>query len=353
MYNSFDSESSDNDNDDLNNYIDEFDSEYRDDLKTLNVENLNNKSLFNRDYLKFRILVDTHNVKHNIINNDFDYSNYEYYLSNNSNNINDTGGFGRFKNVIGFKFIKCIIPNKSYIIDDSNNILAYSASNSSGTTNVFIELTKGVYTIEDIINSFPSSHSSSNIHVSGSSNKSEVSIISSNITFNNINNRYTFKPIDPNTTIKFLWSSGLTDTDLSDKTNNKLNILKKTAKSFGFYPEDLLVYNSSITSQMPPDLSTHYVDLIVKEIPYISCKHNPTGYHIIERIPLSSDYGTNVVYEPGINEEENYFLPISLDKLSIELRDPINGTYYKTKADHSFEFEITIMRNNKNLGLIG
>ena len=179
-----------------------------------------------------------------------------------------------------------------------------------------------------------------------------VSIISSNVTFASLTNRYTFKPIDTNTTIKFLWNSGLNNFDMSGITDNKLNVLKKTAKLFGFYPEDQDIFESKITSQITPDLNTQYVDLIVKEIPYISCKHNPAGYHIIERIPLSSDTGTNIVYEPSINEEENYFLPISLSKLSIELRDPINGTFYTTKSDHSFEFELTIMRNNKNIGMI-
>uniref|UniRef100_A0A6C0CY07 Uncharacterized protein n=1 Tax=viral metagenome TaxID=1070528 RepID=A0A6C0CY07_9ZZZZ len=322
MYNDF--EITDSSSDDNDSYNDEN-------------ENINN-SLFNKDIIKSRILVDTHNIN----KNNFDNSNYTFYLNNNiiGNSLNNnTSGFNNYKNVIGFQYINSIIPNKAYVIDETNNKFIYNASNSSGTSKVTITLISGRYSIEDIITSFPSSASSSNIEVHNTSlSKADVSIISSNITYDAISHKYNFKPIDSNTEIQFLWMS---------------ENLKSIAKLLGFLCINS-EYKSSIESQITPDLSTQYVDLIIKEIPYITCKNNPSGYHIIERIPLIADHGSNVFHEGTLlSEGQNYFLPISLNQLSIELRDPINGIFYKTDADHSFEFEITLIKNNKNIGLIG
>lgn len=328
MYNSFDS--SDSSDDDFNDYLHQGDDNPHD----VNIDKLNNKSLFNKDYIKFRLLIDTHNIN----KDNFDHSSYVFDLNNNNmNNIsNNTGGFGKYKNVIGFQFIKSILPNKSYMIDETNNKVIYNASNSIGSGNVTLTLKTGRYSIEDIIDAFPSS--SSDISVDNSNmNASDVVILNSNIIYDSITHTYEFSANGSNTVIKFLWGSYTTNS---------------AATLLGFNNQDTPNYSSSIKSQKPPDLSTHYVDLIVKEIPYISCKNNPYGYHIIERIPLSGDHGLNTIYEPNINENQNYFLPVNLNKLSIELRDPINGVFYKTKANHSFEFEVTMIRNNQNIGLL-
>ena len=66
-------------------------------------------------------------------------------------------------------------------------------------------------------------------------------------------------------------------------------------------------------------MSIHYTDLVVDEIPYIACKNNPAGHHVVDRIPLNVDYGSNVSYEPYRDPYQNYFLPISLNKLTIKL----------------------------------
>ncbi len=331
MHNSFDS--SDSSDEDFNNFL----NDGTDQIGNIDVETLNNKSLFNKDYVKLRILIDTHNINNK---DSFDYSSYSFDLNNNSISSisNNTGGFGNYKNVIGFQFIKSIIPNKSYMIDDTNNKVTYNAKNTSGVANVTITLKSGRYSIEDILEAFPSNSSSGNISFDNASlNLADVAILNTNITYDSITHKYEFTANGTDTNIQFLWGS---------------NTENSAATLLGFLNEDSSSHSSSIKSQKPPDLSTHYVDLIVKEIPYISCKNNPYGYHIIERIPLIGDRGTNILYEPNINENQNYFLPINLNKLSIELRDPINGVFYKTNADHSLEFEVTIIRNNKNIGML-
>lgn len=301
------------------------------------LDKLNKDSLFNKDYDKVRILIDTHNMEYN----NFDDSKYTFYLNNNivgDNDINDTGGFGNYKNIIGFKFINAIMPIKSHVIDDTNNIVIYNASNSMGITKVTIILKKGRYSIEELGESFPESSSSENITIKPSTmNKSEVSILRNNISYDSINQKYTFRANDINTQIKFLW-----------KENDKQN----SHRLLGFYKSNTEQYSSSIVSQKPPDLSTTYVDLIVNEIPYKSCKNNPSGYNIIERIPLNMEHGANTYHEATDLSYDNYFTPISLNKLSIELRDPTNGQYYKTDSNHSIEFELTMIKNSKNVGLI-
>lgn len=299
------------------------------------LDKVNKDSLFNKDYDRVRILLDTHNIEH--IDN-FDKSKYTFHLSNNSvgnNNMNDTGGFGNYKNVIGFKYINSIMPIKSYVIDDTNNQVIYNASKGGNTAKVTITLINGRYSIEDLGDSFPSNYST-NITVSGALNASDIAITSNNIQYDSITYKYTFSPIDNNTQIQFLW----------EKNNNN------SAGLLGFYKDNTSKYFSSITSQKPSDISTTYVDLIVNEIPYRSCKNNPSGYHIIERIPLNAEHGANTYHEATDLSHDNYFTPINLNKLSIELRDPMNGHYYKTNANHTIEFELTMIRNSKNVGLI-
>ena len=202
MYNSFDS--SDSSDDDFNDYLHQGDDNPRD----VNIDKLNNKSLFNKDYIKFRLLIDTHNIN----KDNFDHSSYVFDLNNNNmNNIsNNTGGFGKYKNVIGFQFIKSILPNKSYMIDETNNKVIYNASNSIGSGNVTLTLKTGRYSIEDIIDAFPSS--SSDISVDNSNmNASDVVILNSNIIYDSITHTYEFSANGSNTVIKFLWGSYTTN----------------------------------------------------------------------------------------------------------------------------------------------
>lgn len=315
------------------------------------LDRLNKDSLFNKDYDTVRILVDTHNINNQLLEEVFDYSKYVYYLDSDSNNVNNTGGFGRYKNIIGFKFIKAIIPNKSYVIDNTNDTVVYSVENTSGITGtVKVNLIHGYYSIEELPNAFPNTSASFTYDITGGDTitpLSDICIFSTDVSYNSVTHKFSFTA--NNSTIikiKFLWGTGGIMNNLID-----INVLHKTAKLFGFTPEDQTNYEYTQTSIKVPDMSTHYVDLIVKEIPYIACKNNPNGYHIIERIPLIQDYGENVYFEPYRDTYQNYFLPISLNKLSIELRDPINNTFYNPDANHSFEFELTMIQNTKNVGL--
>ena len=106
-------------------------------------------------------------------------------------------------------------------------------------------------------------------------------------------------------------------------------------------------YNNIVNAENVADLSINYIDLVIEEIPQISCKHNSFGKHIIDRIPLDVDFGEIKYYEPDyyMNDEyTRYFFPISLDKLTIKLYSPCNVLFDNQQSNHSFEFEL-ILKN--------
>ena len=67
-------------------------------------------------------------------------------------------------------------------------------------------------------------------------------------------------------------------------------------------------------SNLMPDLTNHFVDLVIDEIPYIACKKNPHGKNVIDRIPVSNRSGGVVEYQAPISEyfSQNYFYLVLL-----------------------------------------
>ena len=130
---------------------------------------------------------------------------------------------------------------------------------------------------------------------------------------------------------KFLWNT-------NDKTKN-------AARLFGFYPVESSTATSH-TSNFVPDMSNHFVDIVIDEIPKIACKDNCNGKNTIERIHIDNDHGSMKIHESIIYGEQNYFYPITLEKLSIKLYSDDGKTLYDSQnKNHSFEFEITTLKN--------
>ena len=126
---------------------------------------------------------------------------------------------------------------------------------------------------------------------------------------------------------------------------NKNNVTRGAAKLFGFFPEDITSSSNELYSNKTPDLSSHYVDLVIPEIPQIACKHNSYGNDIIERIPLTSFHGEYVYYKDDYDISVNYFFPIKLHELTIKLYSENKVLYDCNDSDNNFEFEITIVKN--------
>jgi hypothetical protein len=274
----------------------------------------NRNTLFTKDIESRYILVDTNNIQKTSSFNTNDYT-YNLYSQTNSDNQNSTGGYGSYKNVIGFRLIRAIIPNTAYTINDMNNTLSFTIS----STNYTQTLINGYYTLDNIINAFPTS----------GSNK----ILQSMITNDSTTHKFT---INYGSNIIYNWNT-------NDKTKN-------AARLFGFYPTTSAI-GTSHTSDFVPDMSNHFVDIVVDEIPKIACKDNSIGKNTIERIYMNTDYGSMKIHESIIYGKQNYFYPITLEKLSIKLYSDDGKTLYDSqKANHSFEFEITTLKNTELVG---
>lgn len=196
-----------------------------------------------------------------------------------------------------------------------NNTLSFTIS----STNYTQTLINGYYTLDNLANAFPTS----------GSNK----ILQSMITNDSTTHKFT---INYGSNIIYNWNT-------NDKTKN-------AARLFGFYPIESSTATSH-TSDFVPDMSNHFVDIVVDEIPKIACKDNSIGKNTIERIYMNTDYGSMKIHESIIYGKQNYFYPITLEKLSIKLYSDDGKTLYDSqKANHSFEFEITTLKNTELVG---
>ena len=293
-------------------------------------------SLYTKDIEKHHVLIDTKNLCHCS-------EKHSYEINFTSNDNNESGGYGVFNNVIGFRLIKATLQNLLYQIHDGNNKVYFNyndnlvqiatlKSKSYTSRTLGIELERSIK--EKIGGEF-------NVRYSSQYYKYFVTTNPIDATFNIDNYIDDFDEVGLGTEVtkfNFLFQSAMDD----GFSNYRL---------FGF---DLKDYTDGLNNKLSTniaDLTIHYVDLEVKEIPYIACKKNPTGKSIIDRIPVASvAFNAQVIHKTSISEyfSQNYFYPITLSKLSIVLyEDSQDIPYYNENADNYFEFEITILKNTK------
>lgn len=139
-------------------------------------------------------------------------------------------------------------------------------------------------------------------------------------------------------------------------TNNEPNpIILNFRKSFrqqksllyellGFKNTDIITIDkgATIESSILTNISIPYIDVVMPEIPYIACKQNTIGNHIIERINVNQERGSMIVFEKLNLYEQNYFYPIVLDKLTIQLFQKHNIPY-EHDINNNYELEITTL----------
>ena len=258
--------------------------------------------IFTPKISKIRILIDSKNIDHSLNHNT---SNYTIHFQDD-NTTNQTSGFSSYSNVIGFKFIKAIIPNSIHQINDNNNIFFIQINGSSAAT---VTLDKGRYTFEDL----------------GAHLQTKLSAISSYFTVTSNTTTYKYTITHVGTTFKILWNDS---TGYSYRLFGFLNMNTDLA----------LTHNSDNIAQQ----NVHFIDLVIPEIPHIACKKNTVGKNVIERIPLGAS-GSVIEYTNDLNLD-NYFYPINLSKLSIQLYEDTTNLFYECQnADNSFEFEMSIL----------
>lgn len=292
-----------------------FNNERKINSNYLNIRN----QLFTKDIETKKILIDTKNIVE---------MGYKYDTSNYIVDIGSNGKYPEsFKNVIGFRLVKCIIPVCFFHIKDGHNTFDVTIIEDKTYSN--ISLNPGNYNFTEIgtqIQTQLNDTSSDNPGPSGFTVDSNLYEKESKYEISHSgggNFYFTFK--DNNLSRLF----GLS----LDKSNNS-NISS----------------SGTLKSDFPIDQSIHYVDLVVPEIPHIACKLNSLGQHVIDRIPLIGEAGTLNYYEAPLHEylTQNYFYPIKLNKLTIQLYEDSENNFYTTNGrDNYFEFEITILKNTK------
>ena len=295
-------------------------------------------SLYTKDIEKQYLLVDTRNLCHCT-------STHSYEINFTTNTNNESGGYGVFKNVIGFRLIKATLQNLLYQIHDGNNIVyfMYNSVEYNATLKPKSYTNSALATeLENAMNTAITPDNVFGVRYSRNHQKYFITTktISSDFNLENYLN-------DGNTT-------GLTDNDntlaFRFLFQTSFNNGSSNHRLFGFNLEDQDDDLTIRISTNVTDMSVHFVDVEVKEIPYIACKKNPTGKSIIDRIPIDVGFGALVHYRAPTCEyfSQNYFYPISLDKLSIVLYEDASGIpYYNSNADNYFEFEITMLKNTK------
>lgn len=264
------------------------------------------KNLFTKDIIKKNILIDSISACKG------DQSTSNYIVSFGGSNSPEV-----YKNVIGFRLVNAIIPYTVYTVNENNkNIIINGIS---------FNLIPGSYTFTEL-----GYHLQTRINTSildGGAGISTIVVTSDIVAY-----KYKIEDTTP-TTFTFNWSE----------------VTGYAYRLFGFENVDVESSSSVITSHTSVDHSIHYVDLVISEIPSISCKMSSKGKQIIARIPFNNISGGLVNYRAPTEEylSVNYFYPIKLSSLNIQLFDDNGNVYDSNNGDNYFEFEITIVENTE------
>jgi len=257
------------------------------------------KNLFTKDIIKKSILVDS-------------ISSYQEGQKT-SNYVVKFGGSNSpevYKNVIGFRLVNAIIPNTVYTVNDNNKNIKIDSTS--------FDLIPGSYTFTELGNHLQTQINSSAL--------SGFTVSSDSTTY-----KYT---ISHASSFIIKWSE----------------VSGYSYRLFGFEKEDTPTpATNTYTSTYSVDHSIHYADLVISEIPGIACKMSSKGKQIIARIPFNNASGGLVYYRApeGELQTSNYFYPMKLSSLSIQLFDDNGNEYDSNNGDNYFEFEITIVENTE------
>ena len=280
-------------------------------LNETNFANFRNK-IFTKDVEKRLLVIDTKNIK-NTETSDFKI----HFTDSSENNAN---GYGPINNVIGFRLVKAMISYMPYHVHRNNDLLILNVHHNHY---VKIQLTHGKYTPTSLATELKTQLESSP-HIS-----------SATVTYNSSS---------------FKYEISLGGTQFKLLFEDSENEGSHSWRLFGFKKENDTDYDTIRVSEHPIDHSHHFIDLVIDEIPSIACKIHPSGNKLIDRIPLHSPSGSLVYYMAPVTEFSgiNYFYPITLKQLSIKLYEDTHDQLYQSHSyDHSFEFELTILKNTK------
>jgi len=272
-----------------------------DKMKKNNYLNMRN-NLFTKDIITTKLLVDSKSFNHVA---SFNPSNFTVNLGGS----NEGDYPNSYKNVIGFRLLKCSVPVRPYHVVEGQDKIYRDVGTQLGS-----DITTGSYTGSSLATVLQSKLSASSV------------------TFSSDTLLFTFT------------FSGSTPIDWS--------LSPLLAKILGFYATTKTFANSA-SSDFVGDFNTSFVDLVIPEIPMIACKDNSKGKPIIDRIPLvqSSSDSSISYYQTNSSEyfTQNYFYPQKLSAVTINLYlDSKDDIIYDSQGGNTnFEFELTILKNTK------
>lgn len=336
----------------------------------------NRNMLYTKDILRKRLVIDSHNY---FQPDGFNTSNFlvvfDFDTAEGSSLV--TTNYDIYHNVIGFRLVRTTIRTPPFNINSTNNIIKYKRS-STGDTIHTATINPGVYNMSDLGNVFqqyqgslfvasPTNPTNSVvtdnfaqfITYTDSSSISNGSYSAGTDTFSPSNNTFswTFHNVDSTNTTSTNGNKSMAY-DLTFNGSDEItilwdfdNITRGAARLFGFLPKPKTSVSQKLYSDRTPDVSTHFVDLAIPQIPSIGCKRNSSGRDIIERIQLKAGHGEYLHYGVEVDESnvQEYFAPITLHRLNIQLWAVNNVLYDSNNSDASFEFEITMVKNKKLL----
>jgi hypothetical protein len=260
-----------------------------------------NNTLFTKNIVTKKILVDSHSIDKSV-----DYNTSNYIVS-----IGSADNPNSYKNVIGFRLVKASISIPPFHIVDGLNtfklatvsitIPSSSYTGSTLATAILTALQEGTSAYADYTVVFVTS------------------------------------------TLKYTISSNGSSFDLD------LLGSRYMAKTLGFNAA-LYSGENTYTSTFAGNFTQTYVDLVIPEIPPIVCKDNSKGLSVIDRIPLiQSEDKTLSFYQTNSSEyqSQNYFFPQKLSTLTIKLYQDSEQTilYDSQNGENTFEFEVTTVIN--------
>lgn len=274
-----------------------------------------NDKLINKDIEKVSVIVDTDDLSYSGSTQSRSVSgnaNFDYKIK-----FDENGFGGVFNNVIGFRLKKAILRNNPILINGDNST---------------IETNNGVFTLISSNYGFYTGSSwatlltGANWHKDGVASAVVITGIGT-ATFDSATNKLFF----------------------SSDANFDFTTHKESARLLGFNPgTDPGNLSAGVLTPFPIDLSNHYLDVVVPEIPSIACKRTASGKNVVERIPMTVAPGATQYFacDPADLQSTNYFFPIKLSEITIQLYTDNNNILSATNEQSSFEFEITMLKNN-------
>jgi hypothetical protein len=286
-----------------------------------------------------------------------------------------TTNYDIYHNVIGFRLVRTTIRTPPYNVNTTNNIIRYKKG-SSDTIFTFT-MNPGVYTMADLGNVFQKYNGALTKNTENTSETYNVNELAQFGTYSDTSitsgtyNGGTGTFAAGDNTLSLIFHRG-DSTNTTSTTNTKGmiydmtfkndseeitilwdfdNITRGAARLYGFLPKETSSVSQRLYSNRTPDVSSHFVDLAIPQIPNIGCKRNSSGRNIIERIQLDKGHGEYLHYKALSDEAQtqHFFSPITLHRLRIQLWAVNNVLYDTNNSDTSFEFEITMVKNKKLL----